>query len=76
MRRYIDQVNEEQLATAIAFVLAKGNYDDAAERLICHKNTVRYRLNRIQKKLDPGKTEAEFYENLAVAIKLYLIRTI
>lgn len=76
MRRYVDQFNEEQLATAIAFVLAKGNYDEAAERLICHKNTVRYRLNRIQQKLDPGKTEAEFYENLAVAIKLYLIRTI
>lgn len=76
MRRYIDQFNEEQLATAIAFVLAKGNYDEAAERLICHKNTVRYRLNRIQQKLDPGKTEAEFYENLAVAVKLYLIREI
>ena len=54
-------------------VLAKGDTIKAAERLFCHKNTIRYRIGKLQEKVDPLTNEKEFYQNLAAAIKVYLL---
>ena len=76
MNRYLNAMNQEQLETAIEFVLCGGDYDLTAERLICHRNTVRYRMGKIHKKTDPQATEYTFLENLSAAIRLYLIGSI
>lgn len=65
--------DQELLHTAIEYTLAKGDSQKTADRLFCHKNTIRYRLGKIQEKLDPAVNEREFYQNLAMAIKIYLL---
>lgn len=79
MRDYLAPIFEEEdrdgdlIQTAIEYVLAKGDMIKAAERLYCHKNTIRYRIGKLQEKLDPHTNEKEFYQNLAAAIKVYLL---
>lgn len=73
MRKYMRNMSKEQLETAIVFVKCNGSFDKAAEKLICHRNTVRYRINKIHERTDPDKSEFQFYENLSSAIKIYLI---
>lgn len=65
--------NEELLSTAIAYVLTNGDLSAAAERMFCHKNTIRYRVGKLQEKLDPNTTEKEFFQNLSAAVKIYLL---
>ena len=65
--------DQELLHTAIEYILAKGDSQKTADRLFCHKNTIRYRLGKIQEKLDPTVNEREFYQNLAMAIKIHLL---
>ena len=65
--------DQELLHTAIEYILAKGDSQKTAERLFCHKNTIRYRLGKIQEKLDPAVNEREFYQNLAMAVKIHLL---
>ena len=74
--RYLKEMNKEQLETAIGFVLSDGDYDASATKLICHRNTVRYRIAKIHEKTDPEATEYQFLENLSTAIKLHLIESI
>lgn len=64
----------EQIKTAIQFILSKGNIDETASRLICHKNTVRYRINKLHEIIDPTSTDMEFYEKLSTSIKIYLLK--
>lgn len=83
MRRYVqnffaplfeeEEKDGELLHTAIEYVLAKGDTVKTAERLFCHKNTIRYRIGKLQEKLDPKSNEKEFYQNLAIAVKIYLL---
>lgn len=79
MRDYLSPIFEEEekegelLQTAIEYVLARGDMIKTAERLFCHKNTIRYRIGKLQEKLDPDANEKEFYQNLAAAIKIYLL---
>ena len=79
MKTYLGPVFEEEekesglLHTAIGYVLEKGDSLRTAERLFCHKNTIRYRIGKIQEKLDPNANEKEFYQNLAMAVKIYLL---
>ena len=73
MRKYMRNMSKEQLETAIVFVKCNGSFDKAAEKLICHRNTVRYRINKIHERTDPDKSEFQFYENLSAAIKIYMI---
>lgn len=65
--------DEELLRTAVEYILANGDTIKTAERLFCHKNTIRYRIGKLQEKLDPGTGEKEFYQNLAAAVKIYLL---
>ena len=79
MREYLAPIFEEDgsdgelLHTAVEYILAKGDTIKTAERLYCHKNTIRYRIGKLQEKLDPERNEKEFYLNLAAAIKIYLL---
>ncbi len=63
----------ELLHTAVEYILARGDIIKTAERLYCHKNTIRYRIGKLQEKLDPESNEKEFFQNLAAAVKIYLL---
>lgn len=65
--------NEESMNTAIAFIRAGGNFDAAASELCLHKNTLRYRINKIQRLLAPDLSYEDFYEALSTAVKIYMI---
>lgn len=78
MEEYLSPLFEEEehselLHTAVEYILEKGDILKTAERLFCHKNTIRYRIGKLQEKLDPETSEKEFYQNLAVAIQIYLL---
>ncbi len=66
--------NEESMRTVIAFVRADGNFKYAAQMLNCHQNTLRYRIGKIQSLLAPEETWDTFFQNLSIAIKIYLVR--
>lgn len=76
MREYLSPLgdkSEELLETACAYVLARGDIDETAEKLFCHKNTIRYRLSRLHELLDPLSNNWEFQENLSIAIRIHLL---
>lgn len=81
MRSYMEEYlapilqkeQKELLHTAEALVLSRGDLKLTAERLSCHKNTVRYRLAKMQELLDPYASDNEFYESLTMAIKILLL---
>ncbi|MBQ0138090.1 MAG: PucR family transcriptional regulator [Kurthia sp.] len=62
------------LDTAIDYVLLQGNIKAVADRQYCHANTIRYRLNKLRLLTNKELTEFSFFEELSVAIKLYLIQ--
>ena len=68
-----EEKDQELLHTAVEYILEKGDTLKTAENLFCHKNTIRYRIGKLQEKLDPKANEKEFYQNLAMAIKIYLL---
>ena len=63
----------ELLHTAVSYVMTGGDILKTAEQLYCHKNTIRYRIGKLQEKLDPDSSEKEFWQNLAAAVKIYLL---
>lgn len=76
MEEYLKPLLEDEvelLRTAKTYVLTGGELEETADRLYCHKNTVRYRLSKMQELLDPNTTEKEFFENLALAIRIYML---
>ena len=76
MEEYLRPLIEDEgelFRTAKTYVLTGGLLEETADRLYCHKNTVRYRLDRIQEMLDPNSTEKEFFENLALAIRIHML---
>ncbi len=82
MQDYLSPILEEEekegdlFTTAVEYVLAGGDFVKAGKRLYCHKNTIRYRIAKLQEKLDPAVNEKEFYQNLSTAIKIYLLHNI
>lgn len=60
--------------TAVAWVFCRGNLKKAAEVLFVHENTVRYRINKIHDRLWPEENELSFYEQLAAAVRVYLLK--
>ncbi len=63
----------ELMKTAVQYVLTGGDLVQTSERLFCHKNTVRYRVNKIHELIDSKSNDFEFFEHLATAIRIYLI---
>lgn len=58
--------------TAQMYIKTKGNVIQTAEALFQHKNTIRYRLNKMQEILSLP-CENDFYEQLSIAIKCDLL---
>lgn len=77
MKQFLNPIldNPEYMQTVIAFVRAEGNYEAASQMLNYHKNTLRYRLSKIQSWLAPDATYDFFYQNLSLSVKIYLIQT-
>lgn len=79
MEEYLGPLFEEEgqdgelLHTAVSYVMTGGDILKTAEQLYCHKNTIRYRIGKLQEKLDPDSSEKEFWQNLAAAVKIYLL---
>ena len=65
---------ESLYETAKAFVLADGDLEQAAAKLFCHKNTIRYRIDKIHKLLDPESSNQAFYDCLRIAVMTLLLR--
>ncbi len=64
----------ELVKTAVAYIGCTGNLKKTAEALFVHENTVRYRINNIHKLLCPQDSELAFYEQLSIAIRLYMLK--
>ena len=69
-----EEKDGELLRTAVEYIKSKGDMVETSRRMFCHKNTIRYRIGKIQEKLDYKSTEREFYENLSMAIKIYMLK--
>lgn len=58
------------LTTAEAYVKEGGRIPETAARLFLHNNTVRYRIEKLKHLLKAHHRDLDFYEVLAVAIRL------
>lgn len=67
IKQYDEKFGTELFATAMRFIENEGNIMDTAAALFIHKNTVRYRMDKIREVLC---IEEGFYEQLSVAMKL------
>ncbi len=74
LEKYDLENNTELLQTAIVWVRNKGNLKKTAEGLFVHENTVRYRINKIHKRVWPEENELSFYEQLSAAVRIYLFK--
>lgn len=63
----------ELLKTAITYVEKNGDIKATAAELFQHGNTIRYRIDKIRKILDLETDNCHFYEELALAIRIYNI---
>ena len=73
IKQYDQKYNSELLQTAIVYVKLGGNIKNTAKSINLHENTVRYRINKIKEIFNTTNSEFEFYEELALGIKLHLI---
>lgn len=73
IKQYDQKYNSELLQTAIVYVKLGGNIKNTAKSINLHENTVRYRINKIKEISNTTNSEFEFYEELALGIKLHLI---
>lgn len=69
----LDEGQSELLHTAKAYIMCCGDVIKTSQILYCHKNTVRYRISKMQELLDPKASDKEFYESLSIAIRIYLL---
>ena len=69
---FYDRNNEtELLKTAVKYVENNGDIKATAEQLYQHGNTIRYRIEKINKIFLERYNCEHFYEELAVAIRIY-----
>ena len=61
------------LITAREYVTSGFDLNEAAEKLFCHKNTVRYRVRRIHDLLGGPLDEENFRESLALSVRVLLL---
>lgn len=73
IKHYDQKYNYELLQTATVYVKLGGNIKNTAKSINLHENTVRYRINKIKEIFNTTNSEFEFYEELALGIKLHLI---
>ena len=63
----------ELLKTAVKYIENNGDIKVTAQELFQHGNTVRYRLDKINKILSENCKIQHFYEELAVAVRIYTL---
>jgi hypothetical protein len=69
-----DKHNEtELLKTAVKYVENNGDIKATADELFQHGNTVRYRIDKINKIFSEHCKSEHFYEELAVAVRIYTL---
>lgn len=68
--------NSEIFDTVIQYVECEGNIKSTAQKLFQHENTIRYRINKISKLLNLNMHKRNFYEELAIAVKIFKINQI
>lgn len=80
MRKYLEPVLDKEdsnsvelFQTALSYCMAKGDLEATAQMMCCHKNTIRYRVNRLHELLSPGKVQKVFFSELMAAIAIYLV---
>lgn len=73
LKPILNPKEKELLNTAKAYIICSGDVVKTAEQLFCHKNTVRYRLAKIQEMVDPQSNDKAFYESLSIAIRIYML---
>lgn len=73
IKSYDEKYHTELLDTAVKYIDNDGRIDETANALFLHKNTIRYRINKIKELLNMEDREGSFYEQLSIAIKLYKI---
>ena len=61
------------LLTAREYVTSGFDLNETAEKLFCHKNTVRYRIRRIHELLGETLDEENFRESLALSVRVLLL---
>ncbi|MBP3758734.1 MAG: PucR family transcriptional regulator [Firmicutes bacterium] len=61
------------LDTAAEYVSCGYDLNLAAEKLYCHKNTVRYRIRRIHEMTAQGLPEEDFRESLTLAVRVLIL---
>lgn len=67
-----DKENEtELLKTAVKYIENNGDIKTTSEELFQHSNTVRYRIDKINKILKENCGCEHFYEELAVTVRIY-----
>lgn len=73
IKNYDEKYNTELFNTAVIYFEKDGNIIETANELFIHKNTVRYRLEKIKEILD---MDSGFYEQLAIAMKVYNVQSL
>ncbi len=73
IQNYDEKYNAELFDTAVIYFEKDGNIIETAKTLFIHKNTVRYRLEKIKGILDK---ENGFYEQLAIAMKMHSVQNL
>ena len=73
---YDKQNDANLLQTAIKYVENGGDIKATSKDLFQHTNTIRYRINKINKVLDKVNYIQDFYQELSIAIKLYKLFTL
>ena len=58
------------LLTMETFVARRGNFQETAEIMRQHENTIRYRVNKVKAALNMENDNVKFNETVAVAVKL------
>lgn len=70
LQEYDDEHQTKLLETINEYVMANGNIDYCAQNLILHKNTIRYRLEKVNTLLSENVFLKGGYEKIAAAIKI------
>lgn len=81
MRAYMEEYlgplmmeeHKDLFETARQYVLCGGDVIKTSEALFCHKNTIRYRMGKIQELIDPESNDKTFYESLSIAMRIYML---
>ncbi len=60
------------METAVIYIKSGADTIRTSQILHIHKNTIHYRLNKL-KELIPTEGENDFYEQLAIAVRNYLL---